>query len=417
MIPEFQVGPIYVQTANSKAKIKVHEGGSSSSKTVSILQYLLVDSFKEKNKLYTVCRLTVPNLKRGPMQDWKSIVLPSAQATESFKANLSDHTWTNLQTGTRIEFVALDDEQKARGPRRNRLFVNEANEIPLDTAKQLMRRTSDEIIFDYNPSLIKWWIDTEIIPREDAEVFYSTYKDNPFLSPDLINEIEADVPVYRESDGTEIKDWKLDYHGDGFLIKGDPYEWGVYGLGRRGSPSEAIYPFIQDAEMPEGIDTVVGLDFGFEHPMSICRVGRVDSDPKPSLYIDQLAHVRGLTVAALIERLPSYGVKFDDVLICDNSRPEAIMEIQDAGYTNAEACTKGAGSVIEGIDWMKRHNLYFTRRSEEAKIQFQNYRRRKIRGEIQEEPLKHQDDAPDAVRYAAFGTWGRPQQAWGVWGS
>ena len=143
MIPEFQVGPIYAKTANSKAKIKVHEGGSSSSKTVSVLQYLLVESFKEKNKLYTVTRLTVPNLKRGPMQDWLSIVLPNANAKDAFKANLSDHTWTNLQTGTRIEFVALDDEQKARGPRRNRLFVNEANEIPLDTAKQLMRRTSD----------------------------------------------------------------------------------------------------------------------------------------------------------------------------------------------------------------------------------------------------------------------------------
>lgn len=414
MIPEFKVGPIYSKTANSKAKIKVHEGGSSSSKTVSVLQYLLVESFKEKNKLYTVCRLTVPNLKRGPMQDWKSIVLPSAQATESFKANLSDHTWTNLQTGTRIEFVALDDEQKARGPRRNRLFVNEANEIPLDTAKQLMRRTSDEIIFDYNPSLIKWWIDTEIIPREDAEVFYSTYKDNPFLSPELITEIESDVPVYREQSGTEIKDWNLDYNGDGVLIKGDPYEWGVYGLGRRGSPSEAIYQFVYDAEMPD-IETAIGIDFGFEHPTSVLRVGRTDSDGMPKLYIDQLLHSSGLTVAALIERLPSIGVKKQDTLICDNSRPEAIQELQDEGY-NAIACTKGAGSVIEGIDWVKRHQLYFTKRSEQAKIQFQNYRRKKIRGMVMEEPVKHEDDAPDAVRYVGFDTWGRPQKTWGFWG-
>lgn len=414
MIPEFQVGPIYVQTANSKAKIKVHEGGSSSSKTVSVLQYLLVESFKEKNKLYTVTRLTVPNLKRGPMQDWLSIVLPNANAKDAFKANLSDHTWTNLQTGTRIEFVALDDEQKARGPRRNRLFVNEANEIPLDTAKQLMRRTSDEIIFDYNPSLIKWWIDTEIIPRSDAEVFYSTYKDNPFLSKDLIAEIEADVPVYKELDGTEIKDWKLEYKGDGDLVRGDPYEWGVYGLGRRGSPSEAIYQFVFDGEFPDA-EYAIGIDFGFEHPMSVNKVARIDSDIVPKLYIDQMLHASGLTVANLIERLPSIGVKTTDELICDNSRPEAIQEMVDAGY-NAVACKKGAGSVIEGIDWVKRHHIYFSKRSEQSKIQFQNYRRKKIRGEVQEEPVKHEDDAPDSVRYAAFDTWGRPQKQWGFWG-
>lgn len=402
-----------VRIRRADSKITALEGGAGSGKTIAILQDILIRTFQEPG-LTTITRETYGNLERGPIRDWKR-VLEWSDCFHLWKENKTTHVWTNLQTGAQVEFLALDDEQKARGPRRLNLFLNEGNEIPLDTARQLLRRTSGKIWIDWNPSLIKWWVDTEILPREDCKYIHSTYKDNPFLPPDEAAEIEASVPVYREPDGTEVQDWTLTYTGTGTLIKGDPYEWGVYGLGRRGSPAEAIYPFVYDGEMPANLETVVGIDFGFEHPMSVIRVGRMDAEPMPRLYIDQLAHIRGCTVATLIERLQSYGVKGSDTIICDNSRPEAIQEIQDAGY-NAIACQKGAGSVIEGIDWIKRHELYFTKRSLDAKMQFQNYRRKKIRGEIQEEPLKHEDDAPDAVRYAAFDTWGRPQQSWGLWG-
>ena len=412
MIPSFQVGPIYAKTVNSRAKIKVHEGGSSSSKTVSILQYLMVESFRENNALYTVTRSTVPNLKRGPIQDWTGLVLPGANVTKSFKANKADHTWANLQTGTRIEFVALDDEQKARGPRRNRLFMNEANEIPLSTAKQLMRRTSDETIIDYNPSLIHWWIDTEIIPRDDCELFHSTYKDNPFLTDDLTREIEEDVPVYEEADETRTKDWTLTYNGSGRLIKGDPYEWAVYGLGRRGSPSEAIYPLVEDGAFPDG-EYIRGLDFGFEHPCVLLDVLRADAE-LPRCHIREMVFQSGLTNSDLIAKMDSMKLDKRVKIIADSSRPEAIQEIKRAGY-NIVATKKGAGSVVEGIDFMKRHKLVFAPGSEQSKLQFQNYRRKKIAGIIQDEPVKRDDDAPDAGRYALFEHWGKPRTGLGAW--
>ena len=413
-ILEIKATDLAARVADCPTKIVCQEGGAGSGKTIGTLQAILANTFAEPQALTTITRETYGNLERGPIRDWER-VLDWSDATHLFKRNKSTHVWTNEQSGHRVEFLALDDEQKARGPRRQNLFMNEANEIPLDTARQLMRRTSGRIWLDWNPSLIKWWVDTEILTREDCTLFNSTYKDNPYLEPDERDEIEASVPVYREADGTEVKDWTLTYSGDGTLVRGDPYEWGVYGLGRRGSPSEAIYQFVYDAEMPERLETVVGIDFGYEHPTSVCRVARVDRDPVPALYVDQLLHMSGLTIADLIERLPDIGVKAHDTLVCDNSRPEAIREIEEAGY-NAIACQKGAGSVIEGIDWIKRHELYFTARSVLAKQQFQNYRRKKIRGEVQEEPVKHEDDAPDAVRYAAYDTWGRPAAGFGFYG-
>lgn len=412
MMAQFDVGPLYGKTLRSEAKVKVHEGGSSSGKTVSLLQYWATASFEESNALYSVTRDTFPNLRRGPIYDWKNI-LAWAGYTDLFSENKTTHTWTNLKTGTRIEFLALDDEQKARGPRRNRLFMNEAQEIPLDTAKQLMRRTSDEILIDYNPSLIHWWIDTEIIPRDDAEVFYSTYKDNPFLSKDIIQEIENDVPTYQEGDKL-IKDWDLTYNGTGVLVKGDPYEWAVYGLGRRGSPSEAVYPFVEEGPFPSDAEYVRGLDFGYEHPMVLLDVALVDAE-KPRAHFRQQIFASNLTISDLIREMDQMRLDKRVLIYADSSRPEAIAEIRAAGY-NIEATKKGAGSVVEGIDYVKRHTLVFEKGAEQSMRQFQNYRRKKIAGIIQDEPVKKDDDAPDAGRYALFEHWGRNKGTFGLWG-
>lgn len=414
---DIDAGILYRQTQESDAKVIVHEGGSGSGKTISLLQTHLTTTFTDPGSLTTITRETVPNLKRGPIRDWENVLnwatVDGNPAANYFKRNRQDHTWTNTQTSARVEFIALDDEQKARGPRRTHLHMNEANEISLDTARQLMRRTSGRIYIDFNPSLLTWWVDTEILTRDDVEHILSTYQHNPFLPQSERDEIEKSVPTYEELDGTVVVDWDLTYTGDGRLIHGDPYEWSVYGLGRRGSPAEAIYTLVFESEMPP-CDTVLGLDFGFEHPMSLLRVGRVDRDPMPRLHYDQLFHQRGYTVGKLIELFPSIGVDPSEEIICDAARPDAIQEINDAGY-NAVPCQKGAGSVIEGIDWMKRHEHHFTRRSSAARTQFANYRRKKIRGVVTEDPLKAEDDAPDAGRYAAYDTWGRPQQKWGLW--
>jgi len=70
------------------------------------------------------------------------------------------------------------------------LFINEANELTWEDFFQLNVRTTDKIILDYNPSDEFHWIYDKLIPRDDADFFITTYKDNPFLDKDLVNEIE-----------------------------------------------------------------------------------------------------------------------------------------------------------------------------------------------------------------------------------
>jgi phage terminase large subunit len=403
------------QTLENEAKVLAHEGGTSSSKTVSIAQAHIIWSFEEFNKTYSVVRKTLPALRRGALKDFK-MALALAECEHLFEENKSELTYTNRQTGTVIEFFALDNAQKARGPRRDRLWCNEANELDEEDFSQLTKRTRSRIVLDYNPSMQRHWIYDKVLTRTDCRVIHSTYLDNPFLTDDNIREIELDVPVYKlapeevrdlalsgmpPAEGL-LTDWDGTYEGKGQLLSGDPFRWAVFGLGRRGAPAQAIYPqlFTSNGLTPQR-QRHLGLDFGYNHPLSLTEVEYRDMPGKAELHIDQLIHQSYLTSDDLIKMLPEVGVGKRDLIRADGARPEMIADLLKAGY-NVKAADKGPGSVKAGIDKLKTVKLCFTLRSKQAKAQFQDYRWKKTAsGEILDEPVKVEDDAPDSVRYAA----------------
>ena len=404
-------------TLENEAKVLVHEGGTSSSKTVSLAQAHLIWSFQEYAKTYSVVRKTLPAMRKGALKDFTD-ALAWAGAEDLFTWLERDTSYTNVQTGTRIEFFSLDDPQKARGPRRDRLWCNEANELSLEDWKQLAKRTRGRIVIDYNPSMQRHWIYDTVLTREDCRRIHSTYLDNPYLTDDNVAEIEMDVPVY-ELPADELRvfaqagqplldgrltDWEGTYEGKGQLVSGDPFAWAVFGLGRRGAPGEAIYPQLFDSDgLSPQRQRRFGLDFGYNHPMSLTEVEYRDQPGKAELHVDQLIHESGLTNADLVARLPLVGVNKRDLITADGARPEAIEEIKRAGY-NIVAADKGPGSVKAGIDKLKTVKLCFTRRSTQARAQFQDYRWKKTAsGLVLDEPVKLEDDAPDGVRYAAAG--------------
>ena len=70
-----------------------------------------------------------------------------------------------------FQFISIDQPQKYRGRKRNVLFINEANEITLESWRQLAMRTSNKIILDYNPSMEYHWIYDEVLPRDDVDFY------------------------------------------------------------------------------------------------------------------------------------------------------------------------------------------------------------------------------------------------------
>jgi phage terminase large subunit len=284
-----------------------------------------------------------------------------------------------LPNGSEIGYFPTDDEQKVHGRSRDYLWANEANEIPLKAWRQLVLRTRGKIMLDFNPSHnADHWIVEEYEGSEQAEWHTSTYKDNPFLPDEQVREIEA-------------------------LKEKDEWAWRVYGLGERARPATSIYRDVEKLQRWPHQSAPLGLDFGYNDPMSLNRVKRIDREGKPALDVWALLHESHLTTQDLIDQLPDLGVGTSEPIYCDSAEPDRIEQMQRAGY-NAKPAKKGKGSVKSGIDWMKQHTIRIGGPAgDRARSEFLNYRWKKKAGseQVTDEPVDGDDHAPDAVRYGA----------------
>jgi phage terminase large subunit len=243
------------------------------------------------------------------------------------------------------------------------------------------------------------WIN-DVLEGDRCRRIKSTYELNPYLTEQQVKDIESDVPVYREADGTEVTDWSLTYSGDGDLIKGDPVQWAVYGLGQRAISPDLIYNKRTEGAWPQKDDSDVtadayGLDFGYSAPMALVRVAFRDVEGEDTnAHVDELVYEERLTTADLIEEMDEMGVRKDVPLYCDAAEPDRIEELQRAGYD----AQKAKKSVEAGIDKVNEHRLVFTPRSVNAQAEASRYRRK----DGSEKPVKEDDHLMDALRYAIF---------------
>jgi phage terminase large subunit len=171
---------LYEMNLNAATPIVINQGGTGSGKTYAILQALLKRAWHERLHI-SVCSVTMPHLKRGALRDWLSILEMNGLYDESIHSK-SEHTF-KIRKST-VEFFSLDMPGKARGPRRDILFINEANLVPLETYRQLELRTKKTIYLDYNPADEYHWIYDELVDanRSDVTFIKSDYRMNRFLS-------------------------------------------------------------------------------------------------------------------------------------------------------------------------------------------------------------------------------------------
>jgi phage terminase large subunit len=121
-------------------RIRLLAGGTSASKTISILLYLIARAQSDKTPTLTsIVSESFPHLKRGCIRDFLTI-LQTHNYYDDNRWNKSDFTYT-FETGSKIEFFSADMPSKVRGPRRDRLFVNEANNVARESWEQLLLRT------------------------------------------------------------------------------------------------------------------------------------------------------------------------------------------------------------------------------------------------------------------------------------
>lgn len=352
------------------------EGGTRSGKTYSMLQllYLVADADREPT-ITSIVSETLPHLKRGAIRDFKQILQAEGVWDDSCWHE-TDKTYT-LPNGSIIEFFSCDATGKVHGPARHRLFVNEAQNIPYEIARQLFIRTSEIVCIDYNPTHA-FWVHDRIKGRPECVSIHSTYKDNQYLTAEQVREIESN---------RNDKNW-----------------WRVYGEGKVGQLEGVIYDFEQVATMPEKTDGMVesyGLDFGFTNDPTACVHCLIDTRKK-EVYIDQLIYQRGLLNSDIARMLDSEGVpKRGVVIYADAAEPKSIAELGQYGY-NIKPCYK-ATRIVEQIAYVQQYKMHITQRSVDAIREARGYVWMKDKdGNALNEPIKINDHAMDALRYGCF---------------
>jgi len=350
-------------------RIRGIAGGTSASKTVSILLILIDYAQTIPNELISVVSESFPHLKRGAIRDFTDI-MQRHNYWKDANWNKTDYIYT-FETGSRIEFFSADQPGKVRGPRRDVLFINEANNIPFETFTQLEVRTRKTIWLDWNP-VSEFWFYTDVKdnPNMDADFLTLTYLDNEALDKSIIKSIES---------RKENKNW-----------------WKVYGLGELGEVEGKIYTDWQTrADIPhEAKLERYGLDFGYTNDeTAIVAVYRYNS----GVILDEITYQKGLSnaqIAAILKNQPTA------LVIADSAEPKSIDEIISHGI-NVLASTKGPGSVLQGIQAVQDQRISVTQRSLNLMKEYRNYLWLTDReGKIINEPSPIFNHALDAVRYA-----------------
>lgn len=352
----------------------------NSGKTYNILIWFIVKLLQEKDMTLTVVRQSLPSIKGTVLRDFVDIL----SRLNIYSENNHNKTEQIYElNGNIIEFVSADQPQKIRGRARDYLFCNEANELTYEAWMQLIMRTRGKIVLDYNPSDISSFIYDDIIPRDDADFYITTFRDNPFLPKDLIAELER------------LKD-------------ADPNYWQIYGLGERGLNQDLIYThFRTTEEMPEDGEVAYGLDFGFNVPTALVKVVFHEG----AAYCEELLYETKLTTEDLVDRIISLNLSRYDEIFCDAAEPKTIETLIRAGL-NAKPANK---DVTEGIKTVKATPLYIHQDSVNLLKELRNYRWKTDRnGNKLDMPVKFGDHILDATRYCIYSKITIPKVTWGA---
>lgn len=364
-----------------KKRIKAIAGGTSASKTISILLILIDKAQSDKEATLTsVVSESIPHLKRGAMRDFLNILKEHGYYDEG-SWNRTDSIYT-FDSGSKIEFFNADASDKLRGARRDRLFINEANNISKDAFDQLEVRTRQEVWLDWNPTY-EFWFYTDVLPERsnDIDFITLTYKDNDALDESTVSAIEA--------------------------RKGNKNWWQVYGLGQLGEVEGRVYTdwqIVDDIPHEARLERR-WLDFGYTNdPTAIGSVYYFNG----GYILHEEVYNHGLSNKQIADILQGL-YRPQTIIVADSAEPKSIDELKNHGCIVIPA-NKGRDSVRQGIGLVQAQRISVTKSSTNIISEYRSYMWDTDReGKNINQPVKGNDHHMDGIRYALTNLLDRPK--------
>lgn len=357
------------KVAQLNKRIRIIQGGTSASKTISIL-LLLITRCQTKHttkELTSVVAQSIPHLKRGALRDFKNIMVAHRYWDDSLW-NSTDSIYT-FETGNQMEFFSSDNGDKLRGARRDWLFMNEANNMTFEAFEQLEVRTKKGIYLDYNPTNEFWALSEVKAKRDDVDFIILTYLDNEALDKQIVNSIEQ---------RRDRKGW-----------------WKVYGEGQLGEVEGKIYKdWVIIEDLPKNARLLrYGLDFGYSNdPSALVAIYQYDG----GYILDEVFYQKGLSNRQIAESILVSG---NALVVADSAEPKSIDEIKTFGI-NIIGAKKGPDSVRNGIQLIQEMKISVTMSSSNIIREYNNYLWETDRdGKVLNVPEHMYSHSMDSLRY------------------
>ena len=368
---------------HSDKRFRVHRGGTRSGKSWACCQYIAyLLQTTDKPLEIDIVRKTLPALKGSIMKDMIQILMETNMYWEG-EHNKSENYF--IYKGSTLSFISVDQPQKIRGRRRNIALLEEANELTVEDFRQINMRTTDYLIFTYNPSDPVHWLYEEL-DEDITDEWVTTYKDNQFLSIDIVKQIER-------------------------MKEKDPDFWRVFGEGEKAVFSQRQifndWQFIDYKDFPETDVVYLGLDWGYSiDPAAICEVRRQGD----SLYIHEICYRTGMTNKDIVDMIAQKGYR-DMLIIYDAAEPKSGEECRRLDpYNSYKASVKGQGSINAGISLLREYDVFVSNESTNMKKEYESYWWDVLKdGTIINKPIDKNNHLMDALRGVVYTAYGRRQ--------
>lgn len=386
---------VYAWNQSCRAPVVINQGGTYSSKTISILQVMIERALENPGCTVTVTSQDLPNLKRDALKEFKALI-SQPKVQPFFKDPNLELGPYKLHNGSKIEFVCFQNAKDAEGAKRQFLYVSEAPGVTWDVFMELKKRTEVQTYIDYNPTA-PFWAHSELMPEPTTKTIISTAWDNKFCP---------------EKKKKELLEYKVKYEttGDEYWLN----QWRVYGQGKTGITSGAVFPSVRRiSHFPDdyylktngdGVAFMYGIDFssgGFDgDPCAIVKAGFMAETDRA---VGQQIYYEPHNSYQLNTLLPELGIQPGrDWIVCDSANLEAIDLLARNGY-RVVAAKKDPGSVMKRIELLNKHGIDITAGSVDWFNEQRNYVYKKTTNrDAKREPKDSFNHLWDAFGYATM---------------
>lgn len=379
MYDNIRINKIFKDIKDIDKRFIILYGGAGSGKSHYMSQHVILNCLNKYNVKWCVVRKVARTIKESVFAELTARIR-EYNLSDFFTINKTDFSIICDVTGSKIIFIGIDDHEKIKSISNiTKFWIEEASELTPDDFRQLnlrLRGESEEhkqMYVTFNPVHSRHWLKEQFFdfPKDNAYVLKTTYLNNSFIDDAAEQELEA------------LKDV-------------DQYWYDVYCLGEWGNLTGVIYTNWNVIDIfPEEPDEVIyGLDFGYNNPTALIKIGIKDNE----FYLHEELLQSGLTNTDLIALLKTMNLK--GRIYADCAEPARIQELRDNGFLSVREADK---NVKSGIDFIKAQKLHVTENSINLINELNTYSWQKDKSNnTKDEPVKLNDHLCDAMRYAIY---------------